>query len=45
VQGVLIADRETVGLLEIADHIYPVRDWRRLRRQLNVPTRRSTPTA
>jgi uncharacterized protein with von Willebrand factor type A (vWA) domain len=29
VQGVLIADRETVGLLEIADHIYPVRDWRR----------------
>ena len=29
VQGVLIADRETVGLLEIADHIFPVRDWRR----------------
>lgn len=29
VQGVLIADRETVGLLEIADDIYPVRDWRR----------------
>ncbi|MBK9019385.1 MAG: VWA domain-containing protein [Sulfuritalea sp.] len=29
VQGVLIADRETVGLLEIADTIYPVRDWRR----------------
>ncbi|MCF8197771.1 MAG: VWA domain-containing protein [Sulfuritalea sp.] len=29
VQGVLIADRETVGLLEIADSIYPVRDWRR----------------
>lgn len=29
VQGVLIADRETVGLLEIADHILPVRDWRR----------------
>jgi hypothetical protein len=29
VQGVLIADRETVGLLEIADHIHPVRDWRR----------------
>jgi hypothetical protein len=26
---VLIADRETVGLLEIADHIHPVRDWRR----------------
>ncbi len=29
VQGVLIADRETVGLLEIADDIYPVLDWRR----------------
>ncbi|MDK9704329.1 MAG: VWA domain-containing protein [Sulfuritalea sp.] len=29
VQGVLIADRETVGLLEVADSIYPVRDWRR----------------
>ncbi len=29
VQGVLIADRETVGLLEIADHVFPVRDWRR----------------
>jgi len=29
VQGVLLADRETVGLLEIADGIYPVRDWRR----------------
>ncbi|OHC70271.1 MAG: VWA domain-containing protein [Rhodocyclales bacterium RIFCSPLOWO2_02_FULL_63_24] len=29
VQGVLIGDRETVGLLEIADDIYPVRDWRR----------------
>ena len=28
-QGVLIADRETVGLLEIADHVFPVRDWRR----------------
>lgn len=29
VQGVLIADRETLGLLEIADAILPVRDWRR----------------
>jgi uncharacterized protein with von Willebrand factor type A (vWA) domain len=29
VQGVLIGDRETVGFLEIADAIYPVRDWRR----------------
>lgn len=29
VQGVLIGDRETIGFLEIADHIYPVSDWRR----------------
>ena len=25
----MIGDRETVGFLEIADAIYPVRDWRR----------------
>lgn len=29
VQGILIGDRETVGLLEIADDILWVRDWRR----------------
>jgi hypothetical protein len=29
VQGVLIGDRETVGFLEIADDIFPVRDWRK----------------
>ncbi len=29
VQGVLIGDRETIGLLEVADAIYWVRDWRR----------------
>ncbi|NVO06571.1 MAG: VWA domain-containing protein [Rhodoferax sp.] len=29
VQGVLIGDRETLGLLEVCDRIYPVRDWRR----------------
>ncbi len=28
VQGVLIGDRETVGLLEISDDIFWVRDWR-----------------
>ncbi|MCB1889964.1 MAG: VWA domain-containing protein [Rhodocyclaceae bacterium] len=28
VQGVLIGDRETIGFLEIADHIHWVRDWR-----------------
>ncbi len=29
VQGVLVGDRESVGFLEIADDIYPLRDWRR----------------
>jgi hypothetical protein len=42
---VLIADRETVGLLEIADHIYPVRDWRRyggINMDAPIPTHRLT---
>lgn len=29
VQGLLIGDRETMGLLETCDHIHWVRDWRR----------------
>jgi uncharacterized protein with von Willebrand factor type A (vWA) domain len=29
VQGVLIGDRETIGLLEVADDVFWVRDWRR----------------
>jgi hypothetical protein len=29
VQGILIGDRETIGLLELADDIFWVRDWRR----------------
>jgi hypothetical protein len=29
VQGALIADRETLGFLDIADHVLPVRDWHR----------------
>jgi uncharacterized protein with von Willebrand factor type A (vWA) domain len=29
VQGVLIGDRETIGMLEVADDILWVRDWRR----------------
>jgi len=29
VQAVLIGDRETIGLLEVADDIFWVRDWRR----------------
>jgi uncharacterized protein with von Willebrand factor type A (vWA) domain len=29
VQGILIGDRETIGLLEVSDDIYWVRDWRR----------------
>jgi hypothetical protein len=29
VQGVLVGDRETMGLLEVCDDIHWVRDWRR----------------
>jgi uncharacterized protein with von Willebrand factor type A (vWA) domain len=29
VHGVLIGDRETVGLVEVCDHLHWVRDWRR----------------
>lgn len=29
VQGVLIADRETIGLREVADDVYQVNEWRR----------------
>lgn len=29
VQGILVADRETIGFLEVADDIFWVRDWRR----------------
>ena len=29
VQGILVGDRETMGLMEVADHIHWVRDWRR----------------
>jgi uncharacterized protein with von Willebrand factor type A (vWA) domain len=29
VHGVLVGDRETMGLLEVCDHIHWVRDWRR----------------
>ncbi len=29
VQGVLVGDRETMGLMEVADDIFWVRDWRR----------------
>jgi hypothetical protein len=29
VQGVLVADRETIGLMELADDVFWVRDWRR----------------
>ena len=28
VQGVLVGDRETMGLMEVCDHIFWVRDWR-----------------
>jgi len=29
VQGILLGDRETLGLLETCDHIHAQRDWRR----------------
>ncbi|MBL8491703.1 MAG: VWA domain-containing protein [Rhodocyclaceae bacterium] len=29
VQGVLIGDRETIGMREICDHVFWVRDWRK----------------
>jgi hypothetical protein len=29
VQGVLVGDRETMGLLEVCDAIHWLRDWRR----------------
>jgi uncharacterized protein with von Willebrand factor type A (vWA) domain len=29
VQGILIGDRETIGMLELADDVFWVRDWRR----------------
>ena len=29
VQGILVGDRETLGLLDICDHIFWLRDWRR----------------
>ena len=32
-QGVLVGDRETMGLLEVCDDIHWVRDWRRMRRR------------
>jgi uncharacterized protein with von Willebrand factor type A (vWA) domain len=30
VQGVLVGDRETIGMLELADDVFWVREWRRL---------------
>ncbi len=29
VQGMLVGDRETMGLMEVADSVFWVRDWRR----------------
>jgi uncharacterized protein with von Willebrand factor type A (vWA) domain len=29
VHGILIGDRETIGLMEVCDHLHWVRDWRR----------------
>lgn len=37
VQGILIGDRETIGLLEVCDDIFWLRDWRRYGSQAEVP--------
>lgn len=37
VQGLLIGDRETMGLLEVSDHIHWVRDWRRFDGRAHAP--------
>jgi uncharacterized protein with von Willebrand factor type A (vWA) domain len=42
VEGLLIGDRETMGLLEVCDHIHWVRDWRRFDPQGN-PRERFSP--
>ncbi len=38
VQGVLVGDRETMGMLEVCDHIHWVREWRRFA-DTNTPER------
>jgi len=43
VLGVLIGDRETLGLMEVCDEIYAVRDWRRFGGQ-NVESPVHTPS-
>lgn len=44
VQGVLIGDRETLGLLEVCDHIHWEREWRRFARsEYGVDTRHFSP--
>ncbi len=46
VQGVLIGDRETIGMLELADDIFWVRDWRRYGgNDLDSPVRTKSLTA
>ena len=37
VQGVLVGDRETLGLLEVCDDIHWVRDWRRFGSEGRMP--------
>jgi uncharacterized protein with von Willebrand factor type A (vWA) domain len=39
VHGLLIGDRETMGLLEVCDHIHWVRDWRRFDPQAHTAQR------
>ena len=50
VQGILVGDRETLGLLEVCDHIHWLRDWRRFegpvpQREAFVPVHSQSLTA
>ncbi len=43
VQGVLVGDRETMGLMEVADDIFWIRDWRRHGGAVAVASRAFSP--
>ncbi len=42
VHGVLVGDRETMGMLEVCDHIHWIRDWRRHGDETDGRTRAET---
>jgi len=45
IQGVLIGDRETIGMLEVCDDIFWVRDWRRFGSGAGSPVHSKSLTA